>query len=60
MKKEMVRIVILTATSTKSLGRLTLRMEPEKEPPSKERAAKASSGVRNSKSAWPFSLYICN
>lgn len=54
------KICILTATSTKSFGRLNLRIEPEKVRPSQERAAEASSGVRNSKRAWPFSLCICS
>lgn len=42
---------ILTATSTKSFGRLIFKREPEKEAPSNERAAEASSGVRNSTKA---------
>lgn len=44
-------VIILTATSTKSFGRLILRIEPEKDLPSKDSAAEASSGVKNSKRA---------
>lgn len=51
---------ILTATSTKSFGRLILRIEPQKDLPSKESAAEASSGVKNSRRAWHFSLCICS
>lgn len=53
-------VIILTATSAKTFGRLILRIEPEKDLPSKVSAAEASSGVKNSKSAWHFSLCICN
>lgn len=52
MGRKKVKIIdSLTGTSTKSLGRLILRIEPVNDLPSKERADVASSGVRNSTSA---------
>lgn len=58
-KKRCERYGDLTAISIYSLGRLILRVDPLKDLPSKERAAVASSGVRNSTNAWRFSLFIC-
>ena len=56
IKREKVDFFILTAASVKSFGRLTLTMLPKRDLPSKESAADASSGVRNSTKACPFSL----